>query len=47
MWAGGEWCLSTLLVSTPLSLLTDENSAVTKAAKEEEGPGLPATSYEW
>ncbi len=46
MRAGGEWCLSTLLVSTPLSLLTDENSAVTKA-KEEEEPGLPAASYEW
>jgi hypothetical protein len=43
--AGGEWCVaSNCLVCTPLSLLTEQNSAVTKAKEEE---FLPAAGDVW
>jgi hypothetical protein len=35
------------LVSTPLSLLTDENSAVTKAKRRKDFPGLPSCGWWW
>jgi hypothetical protein len=35
------------LVSTPLSLLTDENSAVTKAKSRKDFPGLPSCGWWW